>query len=45
MKEWLPESGWQADPSRPNYEWYQNSCVPAELSLTFLCTPVVKMDN
>ncbi|MNI31474.1 Right origin-binding protein [compost metagenome] len=43
MNEWLPDSGWAADPSRPNYEWYQNQNVPPELALTFLCTPVVKI--
>ncbi len=43
VQEWLPDSGWRADPSRPNYEWYQNHSVPPELQLTFLCTPVVKI--
>lgn len=42
IKEWLPESGWEIDKSRPNYEWYQNQCVLPELTLTFLCTPVIK---
>jgi AraC family transcriptional regulator len=42
IKEWLPESGWEVDTTRPNYEWYQNQCVPPELLLTFLCTPVNK---
>jgi AraC family transcriptional regulator len=41
-KEWLPESGWSVDTSRPMYEWYQNQCVEPELLLTFLCTPVKK---
>lgn len=45
MEEWLPASGWRADPSRPNYEWYQNQCMPPELTLTFLCTPVVKIEG
>jgi AraC family transcriptional regulator len=40
INEWLPESGWEADTSRPNYEWYQNQYMPPELTLTFLCTPV-----
>ncbi|MFD1175430.1 GyrI-like domain-containing protein [Paenibacillus puldeungensis] len=44
MNEWLPDSGWKVDTSRPNFEWYQNQCVPPELQLTFLCTAVVKMD-
>ena len=42
QKEWLPESGWAIDTSRPMYEWYQNQCVEPELMLTFLCTPVKK---
>lgn len=41
-REWLPASSWQADPSRPCYEWYQNHCVPNELLLTFWCAPVMK---
>lgn len=45
IQEWLPDSGWRADPTRPNYEWYQNQCVPPELQLTFLCTPVVKIEG
>lgn len=40
QKQWLPESGWEADVTRPNYEWYQNQSVPPELQLTFLCTAV-----
>ncbi|WP_199925393.1 GyrI-like domain-containing protein [Paenibacillus bouchesdurhonensis] len=43
IQEWLPDSGWTIDPTRPNYEWYQNHNVPPELLLTFLCTPVVKI--
>ena len=41
---WLPGSGWNQDPERFNYEWYQNDgcSLPPELNLTFLCTPVVK---
>ncbi len=42
QKEWLPESGWSVDTSRPMYEWYQNECAEPELMLTFLCTPVTK---
>lgn len=45
IEEWLPDSGWKADPTRPNYEWYQNQCVQPELTLTFLCTPVVKLEQ
>lgn len=44
ITEWLPDSGWKADVTRPNYEWYQNQFVPPELQLTFLCTPVVKVE-
>jgi DNA gyrase inhibitor GyrI len=43
--QWLPESGWTVDSSRPMYEWYQNRCLPPELLLTFLCTPVKKMQG
>lgn len=43
QKEWLPESGWRTDTTRPMYEWYQNRCTEPELQLTFLCTPVVKI--
>ncbi len=42
INEWLPNSGWEADTTRPNYEWYQNQCVPPELLLTFLCTAIKK---
>jgi AraC family transcriptional regulator len=42
MSEWLPESGWEVDVSRPNYEWYQNRCDQPELLLTFLCSPVTR---
>lgn len=42
FKEWLPASSWQADFSRPSYEWYQNHGLPQELLLTFWCTPVAK---
>jgi len=42
LKEWLPDSGWEIDYSRPNLEWYQNRCVPPELTLTFMCTSVKK---
>lgn len=42
QKQWLPESGWQTDLTRPMYEWYQNDCAEPELMLTFLVTPVKK---
>ena len=42
LKEWLPDSGWQVDVSRPMYEWYQNQTDLPELMLTFLCTLVIK---
>lgn len=45
MNEWLPASGWKVDSTRPNYEWYQNQCLPPELTLTFLCTPVAKIET
>lgn len=44
IREWLPASGWKTDVARPMYEWYQNACVPPELQLTFLCTPVVRAE-
>lgn len=25
IHEWLPDSGWTIDPTRPNYEWYQTT--------------------
>ena len=40
LKEWLPDSGWEIDYSRPDLEWYQNRCVLPELTLTFMCTSV-----
>jgi AraC family transcriptional regulator len=42
QKEWLPESGWSIETSRPMYEWYQNDSPDPELNLTFLCTPMKK---
>lgn len=44
MKEWLPDSGWEPDFSRPNYEWYQNRLENPELLLTFLVTPVKRKE-
>lgn len=43
LEEWIPNSGWEIDYSRPNLEWYQNHCVPTELTLTFMCTSVKKI--
>ena len=40
MNEWLPQSGWESDYTRPNYEWYQNRLENPELLLTFLVTSV-----
>jgi len=40
MNEWLPQSGWESDYNRPNYEWYQNRSENPELLLTFLVTSV-----
>ena len=42
LKNWQPDSGWQIDYDRPNYEWYQNQPENPELQLTFLVTPVKK---
>ena len=41
-REWLPTSGWEPDPVRPSFEWYQNDprTLPPELLLTLLCDPV-----
>jgi AraC family transcriptional regulator len=44
MKEWLPDSGWVPDFSRPNYEWYQNRLDNPELLLTFLVTSVKRKE-
>lgn len=43
LEEWLPDSGWEVDYSRPNLEWYQNNCILPELTLTFMCTAVKKI--
>lgn len=43
MTEWLPNSGWECDYSRPNYEWYQNNMKNPELLLTFLVTSVKRI--
>lgn len=45
MKEWLPQSGWEPDFSRPNYEWYQNRMENPELLLTFLVTAVKRVEE
>ena len=45
LAEWLPHSGWEVDYSRPNLEWYQNRVCDPELTLTFMCTPVKKVEN
>lgn len=42
MENWLPDSGWKLDYSRPSYEWYQNRPENPEMQLTFLVTPVKK---
>lgn len=44
MTEWLPNSGWDPDFSRPNYEWYQNKLDNPELLLTFLVTAVKRKE-
>ncbi|MBN2739241.1 MAG: GyrI-like domain-containing protein [Spirochaetales bacterium] len=42
IENWLPNSGWKQDHTRPNYEWYQNQTDNPELLLTFLVTSVKK---
>lgn len=44
FNEWLPNSGWEPDYTRPNYEWYQNRTDNQELLLTFLVTSVKRKD-
>ncbi len=43
-KKWLPDSGWEPDFTRPNYEWYQNRLENPELLLTFLVTAVKRKE-
>lgn len=42
LQDWLLDSGWEIDYSRPNLEWYQNQCILPELQLTFMCTSIKK---
>lgn len=41
-EEWLLNSGWQLDPTRPSLEWYQSNpeLTPPEIQVTLLCDPV-----